>query len=74
MEQYNCRQATRLMLQEQDRELTSAERAALQFHLGICSACRKFRDQAQLMREAMMRWRRYRNDDRGDDGGDPGAR
>jgi predicted anti-sigma-YlaC factor YlaD len=41
-----CRQATRLMLQEQDRELTSTERAALQFHLGICSACRKLRNQA----------------------------
>ncbi|HET7528428.1 MAG TPA: zf-HC2 domain-containing protein [Burkholderiaceae bacterium] len=66
MEQYNCRQATRLMLQEQDRELTSAERAALQFHLGICSACRKFRNQAEVMRQAMARWRSYRNSDKSD--------
>lgn len=66
MEQYNCRQATRLMLQERDRELTSTERAALQFHLGVCSACRKFQNQAELMREAMARWRRYRNSDKSD--------
>ena len=63
MEQYNCRQATRLMLQEQDRELTASERAALQLHLGLCAACRKFRDQAELMRQAMARWRGYRDDD-----------
>ena len=66
MEQYNCRQATRLMLQEQDRELTSTERAALQLHLGICSACRKFRNQAEVMRQAMERWRGYRNSDESD--------
>ena len=66
MEQYNCRQATRLMLQEQDRELTSAERTALQFHLGICAACRKFRNQAEVMRQAMARWRAYRNSDESD--------
>ena len=63
MEQYNCRQATRLMLEEQDRELSASERAALQVHLGICAACRKFRSQAELMRQAMSRWRGYRDDD-----------
>ncbi|HSB22719.1 MAG TPA: zf-HC2 domain-containing protein [Burkholderiaceae bacterium] len=66
MEQYNCRQATRLLLQEQDRELTPSERAALQFHLGMCSACRKFRNQAEVMRRAMARWRGYRNSDESD--------
>jgi len=66
MEQYNCRQATRLMLQERDRELTSTERAALQFHLGICTACRKFQNQAELMRQAMVRWRGYRDSDKSD--------
>ena len=66
METYNCRQAARLMLQEQDRELTASERAALQFHLGICAACRKFKTQAETMREAMARWRGYRGGDRSD--------
>jgi predicted anti-sigma-YlaC factor YlaD len=66
MEQYNCRQATRLMLQERDRELTPTERAALQFHFGICSACRKVQNQAELMRQAMARWRVYRDSDKSD--------
>jgi hypothetical protein len=66
MEHYNCRQATRLMLQEQDRELTSTERTALQFHLGICAACRKFRNQAEVMRQAMARWRGDNDGDKSD--------
>jgi hypothetical protein len=63
MDKYSCREATRLLLQEQDRELTTGESTMLQFHLGICAACRKFRDQAELMRQAMARWRGYRDDD-----------
>jgi hypothetical protein len=63
MDRYSCREATRLVLEGQDRELTSAERAVLQFHWGICAACRKFRDQTELMRQAMARWRGYRDDD-----------
>jgi len=59
----SCREVTRLVLESEDRELTATERLALQMHWGICTACRKFRDQAQLMRQAMVRWRRYRDDD-----------
>ena len=66
MDRYSCREATRLVLEGQDRELTSAGRAVLQFHWGICAACRKFRDQTELMRQAMARWRGYRDDDRPD--------
>jgi hypothetical protein len=65
-DKYSCREATRLVLEGQDRDLSPTERAALQFHWGICAACRKFRDQAELMREAMARWRGYRDDDRSD--------
>jgi predicted anti-sigma-YlaC factor YlaD len=68
MEKYSCRQATRLMLQELDRELSAAERAALQLHLGICAACRTFSKQADLMRQAMTRWKGYRGDDDKPDG------
>lgn len=66
MDKYSCREATRLVLEGQDRELSTAERAVLQFHWGICAACRKFRDQTELMRQAMARWRGYRDDDRPD--------
>lgn len=66
MDKYSCREATRLVLEGQDRELTTAERTVLQFHWGICAACRKFRDQTEVMRQAMMRWRSYRDGDESD--------
>lgn len=66
----SCREVTRLVLESEDRELSATERLALQMHWGICAACRKFRDQAQLMRDAMARWRRYRDEDGGP--GSPG--
>ena len=62
----SCREVTRLVLEGEDRELTATERLALEMHWRICDACRKFREQAQLMRQAMTRWRSYRNDEDGD--------
>jgi hypothetical protein len=66
MDKYSCREATRLVLEGQDRDLTPAEHTALQFHWSICAACRTFREQAALMRQAMARWRGYRDDDKPD--------
>ena len=59
----SCREVTRLVLESEDRALSATERLSLQMHWRICAACRKFRDQAQLMREAMTGWRRYRDED-----------
>ena len=64
----SCREVTRLVLESEDRELTTTETLALQMHWRICDACRKFRDQAQWMRQAMARWRGYRNDEDGGPG------
>jgi len=61
----SCREVTRLVLESEDRELDATERLALQMHWGICAACRKFRDQAQLMRDAVSHWRGYRDNDDG---------
>jgi heterodisulfide reductase subunit B len=66
----SCREVTRLVLESEDRELVLAERMALEVHWRICDGCVKFRDQAKLMREAMKRWRGYRDD--GSDSG-PGS-
>ncbi|HEU5297761.1 MAG TPA: zf-HC2 domain-containing protein [Burkholderiaceae bacterium] len=62
----SCREVTRLVLESEDRELTATERLALEMHWRICDTCRKFREQARLMRHAMARWRRYRDDERSD--------
>ena len=59
----SCLEVTRLVLESEDRELTAPERLALEMHWRICDACRKFREQARLMRGAMARWHRYRDED-----------
>lgn len=56
----NCREATRLVLQGEDRSLSTRERLVLRFHLLICKACPRFVRQVRLMREATGRWRAYR--------------
>ena len=64
----SCREVTRLVLESEDRDLTTTETLALQMHWRICDACRKFREQAQWMRSALSRWRGYRDSDDFDSG------
>lgn len=52
-----CKDATRLMLESQDRSLTSAERLGLRMHLWVCRTCPTFERQALFMRQALQRWR-----------------
>jgi hypothetical protein len=63
----NCREATALLLQAQDRRLRWSERLALRLHLLICPPCPRFARQLQLMRGAMQPWRAYRDHTGGDD-------
>jgi Putative zinc-finger len=51
----NCKQATQLMSQGQDRPLTLGERIGLRFHLLICGACSNFNRQLAVMRQAFRR-------------------
>jgi anti-sigma factor RsiW len=51
----SCREASRLMSQAEDRELSAQERAALSAHLAICKACRAASDQVQHLRRALRR-------------------
>ena len=69
----NCREATGLSLQAQDRRLGTGERLRLRMHLMVCRACPRFVAQLQQMRGAMDPWRAYR-DERppGDDPADRG--
>lgn len=38
----NCKEATRLLSEKKDRELSGKENASLKFHTMMCSACRNF--------------------------------
>jgi anti-sigma factor RsiW len=49
----SCKQASRLMSQAEDRELSAGERAALTVHLGVCNACRAASEQLQQLRRAL---------------------
>ena len=53
----SCKEATRLLSQQQDRTLSYAERVKLRLHLGVCGACTRFARQLAFMREAFSRYR-----------------
>ena len=57
-----CRDVTRLVLESQDRPLRLGETLALRLHWLACDGCRRFRDQQRLMRQALDRWRAYRDE------------
>lgn len=46
----NCKQATRLLSDAQERELTFTEKATLTIHTAMCSGCRNFGKQMGLIR------------------------
>ena len=58
----NCKQATRLMSQGQDRELSLAERARLRFHLFICTGCTNYNKQLKIIHQAMKQLGGRRSD------------
>jgi hypothetical protein len=60
--QRNCRQVAELTLAGEDRALGIFERWAVRAHLKACKVCPTFHRQVMLMREAMPRWRTYRDE------------
>lgn len=54
-----CREAARLLLEDEDHELLATERLALQVHVKICFACQRFVSQLNLMRRATRAWRKH---------------
>lgn len=52
-----CREATRIVLQAEDRQLPLTERLSLRLHQRVCSNCQRFSRQVALMRQASARWR-----------------
>ena len=63
----SCREATRLLLEDEDHELAPADRIALQVHVKICFACQRFVSQLNFMRRATKAWRKHSETDVDDD-------
>lgn len=51
----SCKQASQLVSQSLDRQLTTRERFALKLHLLICKYCTRFSQQLTAMRVALLR-------------------
>jgi len=50
-----CRDAARLITQQDERPLSAAERAGLFIHLMICRPCRRYRRGVIFLRKVMRR-------------------
>jgi predicted anti-sigma-YlaC factor YlaD len=51
----SCKEASRLVSQSQDRQLSLGEQVALRVHLAICRGCRAFSAQVAFLRRAVRR-------------------
>ena len=52
----SCKEATRLISQREDRQLSLGERIALRLHLAICRGCRAVSEQIPFLRRALRRY------------------
>lgn len=52
----NCREATALMSQQQDRRLKPVEWIGLRLHVMICNGCANYRRQMATLRAACRRF------------------
>jgi len=55
----SCKEASRLISQSLDRQLTMRERLSLRFHLLLCDMCTTFRRQLGLIRVAVRRYKTH---------------
>ncbi|MDA8382598.1 MAG: zf-HC2 domain-containing protein [Betaproteobacteria bacterium] len=51
----NCKDASRLMSEREERALSLRERFGLALHLAICFGCRRFDRQLSLLRRALRK-------------------
>jgi len=52
----NCKEASRLLSQREDRELAVGERLALRMHLALCGACTRVSEQLGFLRKAVAQY------------------
>ncbi|EGZ48941.1 zf-HC2 domain-containing protein [Neisseria wadsworthii] len=51
-----CKEACRLLSEQQDRPLSVQEHITLRLHLAYCSHCRKYSRQMQQISDSMQAW------------------
>ncbi len=49
----SCKDASRLISQGLDRDMTAADRVSLRMHLAMCDACNKLKAQLVFLRRAV---------------------
>ena len=54
----SCKQASLLLSEAEDRQLSLLERVKLRLHLSVCDACTRFSQQIAFLRKAMREYRR----------------
>ena len=53
----NCRQASQLLSERQDRPLTLSEKLSLNLHTGLCTPCRRFGKQVEQLSTLAKQYR-----------------
>ena len=64
-----CKQATALLLAQEDRRIAMDDKVALRLHTYACKTCPNFEQQLMIMRKSLKLWRDYSADMDGVDAG-----
>lgn len=64
-----CKQATVLLLAQEDRRIAMDDKVALRLHTYACKTCPNFEQQLMIMRKSLKLWRNYSADMDGVDAG-----
>lgn len=54
-----CKQATMLLLAQEDRSIAMSDKVALRLHIYACKTCPNFEQQLLIMRKSLKLWRNY---------------
>lgn len=54
-----CKQATALLLAQEDRSIAMSDKVALRLHIYACKSCPNFEQQMMIMRKSLKLWRNY---------------
>ena len=57
-----CKQATALLIAQEDRKIDMSDKAALRLHIYACKTCPNFEQQLMIMRKSLKLWRNYAAD------------